>query len=79
MKKSCGNCPQHCPFLRDERTWPGHVARSVDDPKLTSLAFSNDCKPNDLPLILVSLIRVVQSARIGQGAAKSAKTCKCHR
>jgi hypothetical protein len=32
MKKSCGNCPQHCPFLRDERTWPGHVARSVDDP-----------------------------------------------
>jgi hypothetical protein len=48
------------------------------DPRLTSLAFGNDRKANDLPLILISLIGAVQSARLGQNAAKSAKACRCH-
>jgi hypothetical protein len=50
----------------------------ANDPKRTSLAFGNDGKPNDLPLILVSLIGVVQIARVGQDEAESAETCRCH-
>ena len=56
----------------------GPRAIDANDPELTSLAFGNDRRPNDLPLILISLIGAVQSTRIGQDAAQSAKTCRCH-
>jgi hypothetical protein len=70
-----------CRLRGQKRTSTGRrpLTESSKVTKLTSLALSNDCKPNYLPLMLVSLISVVQSARVGQETVKLANTCKSHR